>query len=124
VDCAGKFKLCYAMKAGSFDAPKPTDCLVAETCTEGDYAKENVEQAFPELPAWVGADPACAKQFTEKGGYGEMSVVGQSVLCDKIDDGSGKAQVFNRVRYCELACNSNPSLPQCANCQQGGSGQF
>jgi hypothetical protein len=124
VDCAGNFKLCYTLKAGDAAAPLATDCVVSETCTSADYAKENVEQAFPDLPAWVGADPVCAKQFQDRGGYGEMSVVGKSVLCDKIDDGTGKAAVFSRVRYCSSACNKNPGLPECANCGQGGSGSF
>ncbi len=124
VDCAGKFKLCYTLKAGSFDAPSAADCVLATTCTETTYDKENVEQPFPDLPAWVSTDTACAKKFKDSGGYGEMTVVGESVRCDKIDDGSGKALVFNRVRYCELACNANPTLPQCKDCQQGGSGSF
>jgi hypothetical protein len=124
VDCAGKFKLCYTLKAGNFDAPSAADCVLAQTCTETTYNKENVEQPFPDLPAWVSSDPTCAKKFKDTGGYGEMTVNGESVRCDKIDDGSGKALVFNRVRYCELVCNSNPGLPQCKNCQQGGSGSF
>jgi hypothetical protein len=44
VDCAGKFKLCYAIKAGTFETPAASDCKLAEVCTETDYPKENVEQ--------------------------------------------------------------------------------
>jgi hypothetical protein len=55
-----------------------------------------------------------------------MTVVGESVLCDKVDDGAGNAFVFNRVKYCPSKCEggANPTDPECQNCQQGGSGQF
>ena len=125
VDCAGSFTLCYELKAGNFDAPSPSDCSLVKICTPKlDYLKENVEQPFGSLPAWRSMDTACAKKFMDQGGYGEMTVQGQSVLCDNIDDGAGKPYMFNRVRYCEFICNSQPSLPQCQNCQQGGSGTF
>jgi hypothetical protein len=124
-DCAGRFSLCYTLKAGNFDAPSPSDCTLVKLCTpQTEYLKENVEQPFPNLPAWVSPDPACAKKFKDSGGYGEMTVIGESVLCDKIDDGAGNPYMFNRVKYCEFICNSQPTLPQCNNCQQGGSGQF
>jgi hypothetical protein len=32
--------------------------------------------------------------------------------------------VFNRVNYCPLTCNTNPTDPACTNCMQGGSGSF
>ena len=124
VDCAGHFKLCYELKAGSFDTPMPSDCSVAKVCVESDYPMENVEQAFPDLPAWSSTNPTCSAQFATTGGYGEMSVVGESVLCDKIDDGAGNSYVFNRVKYCPTSCNANPTAPECLNCQQGGSGAF
>jgi len=126
VDCAGHFRLCYELKAGKYEDPKPTDCSLTKVCVEGDYAKENVEQAFPNLPAWTSANSACAEQWNTIGGYGEMTVVGESVLCDKVDDGSGGAFVFNRVKYCPSLCRdaANASKPECQNCQQGGSGQF
>jgi hypothetical protein len=55
-----------------------------------------------------------------------MTVIGQSERCDTIDDGAGKPLMFNRVKYCEFKCNdpANKNLPECASCQQGGSGQF
>lgn len=125
VDCAGTFTLCYELKAGNFDAPSPSDCSLVKVCTPKlDYLKENVEQPFGSLPAWRSMDTACAKKFMDQGGYGEMTVQGQSVLCDNIDDGAGKPYMFNRVRYCEFICNSQPTLPQCQSCQQGGSGTF
>ncbi len=124
VDCAGHFKLCYEMKAGNFDAPSAADCSLAKLCVEADYLKENVEQPFPNLPSWLAASSDCAKKFMDTGGYGEMTVVGESVRCDKIDDGAGKPFMFNRVRYCQFKCNQNPSLPECKDCQQGGSGVF
>lgn len=124
VDCAGKFKLCYALKAGNFDAPSAADCKLAEVCTETDYPTANVEQAFPVLPAWATTDAVCAQKFATTGGYGEMTVLGKSVRCDVVDNGAGAPLMFNRVKYCPLSCNSNPSAPECANCQQGGSGTF
>ena len=124
VDCAGHFKLCYEIKAGDYANPLPADCSVSKVCVEGDYPKEGVETPFPNLPAWVGSSTTCANQFVKSGGYGEMTVVGEDILCDKIDDGKGNAFVFNRVKYCPLSCNTNPSDPMCMNCQQGGSGSF
>ncbi|MBX3191005.1 MAG: hypothetical protein KF819_28675 [Labilithrix sp.] len=126
VDCAGHFKLCYELKAGNFDAPSASDCTLTKQCVEADYLKENVEQAFPPLDAWVSMDQACAKKWNTTGGYGEMTVVGESVRCDKVDDGAGNAYVFNRVKYCPSICRdpANASNPECQNCQQGGSGQF
>jgi hypothetical protein len=123
-DCAGRFTLCYELKAGDFANPQATDCSLTKQCVTADYVKENVEQAFPDLPAWTSADQACAKKWNTVGGYGEMTVVGESVLCDKVDDGAGKAFVFNRVKYCPSKCRDNPALPECMNCQQGGSGEF
>jgi hypothetical protein len=131
-DCAGHFKLCYELKAGDFSNPQPTDCSLTKLCVEGDYLKENVEQAFPDLPAWLSPNQDCAKQWNKVGGYGEMTVVGESVLCDKVDDGAGNSFVFNRVKYCPSLCRKkdvngvliNKDLPECQNCGQGGSGQF
>jgi hypothetical protein len=125
-DCAGRFTLCYALKAGDFANPQAGDCTLTKQCVTGDYAVENVEQPFPPLPAWASPDQACAKQWNATGGYGEMTVVGESVLCDKVDDGAGNAFVFNRVKYCPSKCRdmANMGLPECMNCQQGGSGEF
>lgn len=44
--------------------------------------------------------------------------------CDPIDDGSGNVYVFHRLGYCPLECNTNPGLPECRNCGNGGSGSF
>jgi hypothetical protein len=60
----------------------------------------------------------CAQKFNSTGGYGEMSVVGESVECNGVN------KVFNRVGYCSSSCNSNPSGPGCAGCSNGGSGSF
>ena len=126
VDCAGHFKLCYELKVGKFEAPKATDCSLTKQCVEGDYLKENLEQAFPPLKAWSSKDAACAAQWEATGGYGEMTVVGESVLCDKVDDGAGNAFVFNRVKYCPSTCQKpeNSGLPECQNCQAGAGGTF
>lgn len=124
VDCAGHFKLCYELKAGTASAPKATDCSVVKVCTEADYTAVGQPQRFPDLPSWTSTSTACAAQFASTGGYGEMSVVGKSVRCDAIDDGSGAALVFNRVQYCSLSCNTNPTGPGCSGCGQGGSGSF
>ena len=55
-----------------------------------------------------------------------MTVLGESVLCDKVDDGAGNAFVFNRVQYCPSKCENaaNATDPECVNCKQDGSGVF
>ena len=119
-DCTGNFKLCYSLKAGKAMTPLPTDCEIIKVCSESYYSKANVVQPFPPLPGWLAdaSSVACAQQFVDTGGYGEMSVVGQSDECEGID------KVFNRVNYCPLACNANPTGPGCAGCMAGGSGMF
>jgi hypothetical protein len=124
VDCAGHFKLCYTIKAGNVSSPQPGDCVVTQACTEADYVTANQLQKFPDLPAWTSTDTACGAAFENTGGYGEMSVIGQSVRCDKVDDGSGNPFVFQRDGYCPLACDTNPSGPGCMGCTNGGSGMF
>jgi hypothetical protein len=127
VDCAGHFKLCYTLKAGKAATASPTDCTLVKVCTEADYPTPNAEQKFPDLPAWLATTPAeiaCSQQFATSGGYGEMSVIGLSVECDEIDDGSGAERVFNRVQYCPLSCAAGSTAPECQNCQAGGGGNF
>jgi len=124
VDCEGRFHLCYTLKAGNADAPTPSDCTVARVCTETWYTSRDMEQELPPLPSWTSADSSCAQQFRDSGGYGEMSVSGLSVECDPIDDGAGGEYVFNRVNYCPLSCNTDPTGPGCAGCMMGGSGGF
>ncbi len=124
VDCAGQFRLCYTLRAGSADAPLDTDCMVAETCVETWYPEAGVTQTLPDLPAWTSSDPVCAQRFRDSGGYGEMSVTGFSVECDAIGEDDGYRYVFNRVNYCPTRCNTMPSLPECASCMMGGSGSF
>lgn len=123
-DCAGHFKLCYELKAGVFENPSPSDCSLAKVCVEADYSKENVEQAFPDLKGWATTTTACAAKWESIGGYGEMSVVGESVLCDAVDDGAGNARVFNRVKYCPSSCTPGATAAECKDCQAGGGGTF
>lgn len=121
VDCSGRFKLCYTLKAGKGSAPTPQDCTLVQVCTQGDYTKVNEMQVFPPLPAWKAdsaAAKACALKFVKDGGYGEMSVDGQTVACDQIQ------KVFNRISYCPLSCNDTPNDPMCINCRSDGSGGF
>jgi hypothetical protein len=124
VDCAGRFRLCYRLRAGNASAPSPSDCVLSESCVETWYPEANVTQELPELPAWTSSNSACATAFRDTGGYGEMAVVGTSIECDDIDDGSGGEYVFNRVNYCPLICNEMPTLPECVGCMMGGSGAF
>jgi hypothetical protein len=129
VDCAGHFKVCYQLKAGDFANPLPTDCAIMDKiCVEADYIKENVEQTFPPLGAWTStaAQTDCALKWRTTGGYGEMTVQGESILCDKVDDGAGNSIVFNRVQYCPSKCEdpANAMDPACVNCKQDGSGVF
>ncbi len=118
VECAGTFTLTYTLKAGDFNNPQPTDCVLeSQTLPATYYATAGVPQAWPTLPAWTedGSHTACANAFHENGGYGEMSVLGESVLCQHIDDGSGGSLVFHRIQYC---------APNATNCGQDGSGTF
>jgi hypothetical protein len=125
VDCEGSFTLCYTIKAGSATNPQPSDCVVGKACVQGDYTTANTAQTFPPLAGWVGADTACATLFQTSGGYGEMTVQGQSELCEGIGANDGGApEVFNRVSYCPAVCQTNPTATGCANCQNGGSGMF
>ena len=116
-DCAGHFKLCYTLKAGDGMHPSPNDCIVGQSCVEADYTTVNAPQAFPALPAWVSKDTACAQKFAQSG-YGEMSVDGESQLCDQVK------RVFNRVTYCPSSCQQTPMDPKCLACMQGGGGNF
>jgi hypothetical protein len=123
VDCAGQFKLCYTIKAGDPQNPSASDCVLARACTSAWYPQKDVAQPLPPLPGWSSNDPNCAATFDKVGGYGEMSVLGQSIECDPIDDG-GKPLVFHQVTYCPLACNKNPTLPGCQSCANGANGSF
>ncbi len=124
VDCAGRFRLCYTLKAGNADTPAPGDCVVTRQCVETWYPTAGAMQELPPIPAWTSSDSACARSFRDSGGYGEMSVIGLSIECDEIDDGMGAEYVFNRVNYCPLRCNTMPTLPECMGCMMGGSGSF
>jgi hypothetical protein len=117
VDCAGTFNLCYTIKAGNAMMKTASDCTVGQVCTKGLYSVKNVVQNFPSLPGWAGMDATCAAKFVASGGYGEMSVQGESITCDVIDNGAGQPLVFQTVSYCPL---TNPP----PNCQSGGSGMF
>ena len=115
-DCAGHFKLCFTIKAFSKTMPSPTpqatDCIVSQSCATSDYTTPNVVQSWPDLPSWVASASAssCIMQFATTGGYGEMSVVGETVTCDQIPQ-----HVFQTVTYC---------APSQTNCSSGGGGQF
>ncbi|HEY2517109.1 MAG TPA: hypothetical protein VGI39_39825, partial [Polyangiaceae bacterium] len=129
VDCAGTFTLCYELKAGDFNNPLPSDCSITKVCLPATYyAQAGTAQPFPPLAGWE-ADAthgACANQFHNQGGYGEMSVLGESVECQHIDDGAGNSFVFHRIQYCEAKCldPANKNDPACATCGQDGSGTF
>lgn len=135
VDCAGVYRLCFKIRAGSYENPSSNDCVLGEVCTDADYKEANVEQPLPDLKAWAGADSACAKKWEidtpEKvsPGYGEMIVKGKTIRCDAVDDGSGNDFVFHRVKYCPRICrpsypNYQPNDPACQDCQLKGSGEF
>ncbi len=124
VDCSGRFRLCFTIKAGDPMRPMASDCVVSQTCTEAWYETPNARQALPPLPSWSSSDPTCAGRFVMQGGYGEMSVRGRSTECQDIDDGAGAPYVFLRVPYCPVRCSMMPSLPECAMCRNGGSGMF
>ena len=122
VDCAGHFTLCYTLHAGPAAQAKPTDCVVTRVCTEADYTTVDQPQIVPPLPGWATTTPeqvACAKKFTAEGGYAQLSVEGQTVLCDTLPE-----RTFVTLSYCSLLCSKTPDAPQCAQCQDGGSGSF
>lgn len=116
VDCEGRFKLCYTIKAGDPKNPQPSDCSLSTVCTEGDYVEKNKAQAFPDLPGWYSNNSDCVKKIlVDKSPiYGEMTVIGQSVFCDKIEK-NGASFVFHRLPYCALDDKT---------CQNSGAGQF
>lgn len=135
VDCAGTFRLCFRIRAGDYDDPKDSDCVLGEACIDADYPEAGVVQTLPDLPTWAGKDAACAKKWeldTPKDvspGYGEMIVKGQTVHCEDIDDGSGNDYVFHRVQYCPRICRAsdkdyNPDHPACKACQLANKGRF
>lgn len=124
VDCAGQFQLCYALKAGKAGAPKADDCVLMKKCFDVWYDKAGKSQDLPDLPGWVAEDPTCAARFKNTGGYGEMSVLGKSAECDPVDDGNGKAYVFERTTYCKPDCNETPDSEECRDCSVNGAGDF
>lgn len=124
VDCAGQFQLCFTIRAGNAMNAQPSDCVMARVCTSAWYPNPGARLTLPPLPAWTATDTACVRRFYDGGGYGEMTVVGLSRECERIDDGAGGAYTFLRVGYCPLRCNMNPSAPECRNCANGGNGMF
>ena len=126
VDCAGQFKLCYTIKSGDIDHPSASDCTVMQTCVDAWYPEAGTELELPPLPAWVSDtdDPSCSGEFDRNGGYGEMTVIGESIECDVVDDGAGNPYVFHRTDYCPPSCQATPDTEQCKACQTGGSGMF
>lgn len=124
VDCEGQFTLCFTIKAGDVTNPQPTDCVVMEVCNDITYEEARVDQPLPDLPSWRSLDTECAGQFDMRGGYGEMSVLGESIECDQVDDGDGGRLVFHRTNYCPPSCQQTPTAPGCVECRTGGSGEF
>jgi hypothetical protein len=126
VDCQGHFKLFFTIKAGDPKNRQPTDCTIAKISTEGDYPVINQVTPFPDLPSWLNSNPACVADFENKGAYAELSVKGESWLCEAVDDGNGGEHVFQTITYCPLKCGDpqNASLPECVSCTNGATGQF
>ncbi len=120
VDCAGSYTLCYTIKAGDPKNPLATDCTVVQVCTSGVYTTANAVQPWPDLPGWISAPSAnaCVTQFTTTGGYGQMSVNGQSNECEQV------SKVFQTVTYCPTACDMPNPPASCAMCSAGGGGTF
>jgi hypothetical protein len=118
-DCAGHFKLCYALKAGDINKPE-TGCTIATTCVEAEYPMAGVDMPLPPLPGWIGTDTACMTKFMNDGGWADMTVIGTSYGCDKIDDGANAPVVFFRQPYCPLVCADHPDKPECKECTSDG----
>lgn len=124
VDCTGQFELCFTIRAGDVANPRATDCVLTRTCTSAWYGTAGARQTLPPLPAWTAMDSTCVRRFYDNGGYGEMSVVGLSSECQRIDDGTMQPYVFVRAGYCPLRCNMTPTAPECQACRNGGDGNF
>ncbi|MEM6960556.1 MAG: hypothetical protein AAF550_02290 [Myxococcota bacterium] len=124
VDCEGQFQLCYSIKSGDAHQPLDSDCLVARSCVEVWYEERNVLQELPPLPGWTADSADCSAEFSERGGYGEMTVLGLSADCVSVDNGAGGAYVFHRVPYCASDCQERPMDPDCLDCAMGGFGTF
>jgi hypothetical protein len=120
VDCSGVFALCYTLKAGDGTNPQAGDCVVAQTCTAAHYGPAGSTMAFPALPGWSSSpdQSACTAAFVATGGYGEMSVTGQTDACQNVQ------RVFQTVVYCPTACGGPDAPSQCATCMAGGGGPF
>lgn len=123
VDCAGRFELCYMIKAGRVDEPADDDCVVTRQCFDIWYEEAGTDLSI-DVPGWASEDGACGREFRERGGYGEMSVRGLSVECDDIDDGQGGPLVFFRTGYCRADCDQTPDDPACRKCATDGEGGF
>ncbi len=119
VDCAGTYALCYTIKAGDPKSPQASDCVVAQSCVTADYATAGQVQVLPPLPGWSSTPSmaACVQQFLTTGGYGQMSVNGQSNECELV------VKVFQTVPYCPPSCNGSDA-GICGTCTNGGSGNF
>lgn len=122
VDCAGTFTLCYTLKAGDPKNPQPSDCAFATSCTAPThYVAPGVQQTLPDLPGWettTSAQATCAQQFSNGGGYGEMTVTGQSDECELVN------RTLQIVTYCPLSCAGPHPPAACTSCQPGGGGPF
>jgi hypothetical protein len=119
-DCTGSFNLCYTIKAGDGKNPQASDCVIAQVCSQSYYSVANVIQMWPDLPGWLSPASAasCVQQFETSGGYGQMSVDGQSDQCELVDE------VFQTVTYCPLSCNMPNPPAMCSTCMAGGGGSF
>jgi hypothetical protein len=117
-DCAGHYTLCYTLKAGMASNPQPTDCVLAQSCAEADYATLNQAQTWPALPGWLATSTqsACAAAFADSGGYGVKTVTGTPAGCPSI------SKVIGTVSYCPTNCTSSNPSPNCTTCADGTSG--
>ncbi len=120
VDCVGVFALCFTLKAGDGTHPQAGDCVVAQTCSAAHYGPVGSTMVFPPLPGWISSpdESACAAAFAATGGYGEMSVSGQTDACQTVQ------RVFQTVIYCPTTCGGPDAPAQCASCVPGGGGPF
>jgi hypothetical protein len=117
VDCAGSYSLCYTLKAGNAKQPQPSDCVIASVCTPPTrYTTPGAPQVFPPLPGWQApaSASACIDSFMQSGGYGVMSVQGQSDECAFV------SRDFRIISYCASSCNSPTPPASCATCQNTG----
>jgi hypothetical protein len=116
LSCAGDFEVCWEIRAGVAEDPKPSDCVVVRVCTRFEYSQAGERIALPDLPAWVASDPACVESFDAEGGYGLATLQGALDACG---GSTPEPAVFAVRNYCSPRCHAMPTAQGCNDCGLG-----